>query len=107
MKIPNWYELILLALASWRSYRLASEDEVLSRPRKWLLGLSGWQEGSPTPLSYREELALFLTCPWCLGAWLAVAWWGLYELQPHWTVVAAVPWSISALLAAFETVLPE
>ena len=28
MSIPNWYELILLALAAWRTFQLIAQDEI-------------------------------------------------------------------------------
>jgi hypothetical protein len=68
--IPSPFESLLLALAAYRAWRLLAEDEILDRPRRWLLRLGDdWQqEGDDVPDDYREKWALFLTCPWCAGA---------------------------------------
>jgi len=47
MDVPSpWVALILLA-ASFRIWRLLADDEILERPRYWLVRLPrGWQEGA-------------------------------------------------------------
>lgn len=71
--IPSPYEFVLLALAAYRLWRLISEDEVLEKPRRWLVRLpQTWDEGDAIPKQYRNEWALFLTCPWCAGAWVSL-----------------------------------
>lgn len=100
MTVPNWYELLLLALAAFRVYRLIGRDTILDPVRKWAVGLpANWQDGDPVPRGYREKLAIFLQCPWCAGFWMAVAWWAAWEAWPRWTLIVAVPWVVSALVA--------
>lgn len=71
--IPEPYLFVLLALVAYRAWRLVAEDEILERPRRWLVRLPrNWQEGQPIPQAYREKLALFITCPWCAGAWVSL-----------------------------------
>lgn len=71
--IPEPYEFVLLALVAYRAWRLIAEDDILERPRHWLVRLPrDWEEGKPIPKNYREKLALFLTCPWCAGAWVSL-----------------------------------
>ena len=71
--IPPPYYFVLLVLAAYRAWRLIAEDDVLERPRHWLVRLpSDWDEGDPLPKSYRDKLALFITCPWCAGAWVSL-----------------------------------
>ena len=79
--IPEPYQFILLALIAYRLWRLIAEDDILEGPRRLLVRLPrNWQEGNeergvrpdPIPAAYREELALFLTCPWCAGAWVCL-----------------------------------
>lgn len=104
--IPNWYGLVLLALAAYRIFRLLAEDLVLDRPRAWLLGLpADWKEGQPIPRGYREKLADFITCPWCLGFWVVLAWWGAWMIWPHATLLVAVPFAISTLIGALSHLL--
>lgn len=86
MTLPNWYELVLLALATYRTFRLIADDVIFDRPRIWLVG----KLGKPF-----EEWA---TCPWCAGFWLSLLWWIAFELWPHGTPIAAVPFAISALV---------
>lgn len=108
MKIPDWYQLILLVLASFRIWRLLAEDTILDKPRNKLLRLGKWKaEGDPVPLKYRKEWGVFLQCPWCLGFWVTLAWWGGFQVSPHWAIVAAVPWAISAVVGAIAHALSE
>lgn len=108
MTLPNWYGLILLSLAAFRVYRLLAEDTILDRPRRWLVRLPyDWKEGRKLPEGYREKWAIFITCPWCAGFWISLAWWGVYQITPRWTLIFAVPWAISALLALAAKNLDE
>jgi hypothetical protein len=107
MSIPNWFEFALLSLAAYRVFRLLSEDTVLDRPREYVVGLSGWQEGRPTPPGYRVRLAEFLLCSSCFGFWISVAWWLSYQLWEYGTVVAAVPFAISTVVIAVASLLNE
>jgi hypothetical protein len=71
--IPPIYQFGLLCLVAYRAWRLIAEDDILNRPRRWLLRLpQNWAEGDPRPKKYRNEWALFLTCPWCAGAWVSL-----------------------------------
>lgn len=71
--IPEPYIFVLLALVAYRAWRLVAEDAILERPRRWLVRLPrDWGEGDSFPRKYRNELALFLNCPWCAGAWVAL-----------------------------------
>lgn len=99
MKWPDWYALVILALASFRLYRLAAEDTILDRPRNWLVRLPPhWQEGDQIPRNYRDGLGAFIACPWCLGFWIAAAVWGCWYLTPDWTTGLSVPLALSALV---------
>lgn len=107
MTIPNWYELLLLGAAAWRIFQLISEDAILDRPRRWVLRLgSEWEkEGDPTPPGFRDTWALFLTCPYCAGFWIAVLWWGAFQITEKWTLVFAVPFVLSALVVGGAKIL--
>ena len=67
--IPTALQFVLLALASYRAWRLIAEDDITDRPRKWITRLA--KDGSFTK-DYREGLALFINCPWCAGAWVSL-----------------------------------
>lgn len=83
--IPNWYGLLLLALAAFRLWRLLGEDTILDRPRAALV----------RRMPKGEE---FITCAWCAGAWISIGWWLAWVAWPHWTLVVAVPFAISAIV---------
>lgn len=109
MEIPNWYETLLLAIAAYRLWRLLAEDDLFDRPRRWLVRLGdAWEkEGDPVPAGYRASWAEFLTCPWCFGFWVALGWWGAWQIWPHATLVVAVPLALSAGVGALARVLPS
>lgn len=44
--VPNWWALLLLALAAWRTYRLLAEDTIFEKPRRWIVNLDqNWEIG--------------------------------------------------------------
>lgn len=75
--IPVWWHFLLLALVAYRIWRLLAEDDILDRPRRRVLRYA--EDGTPHR-NYREKWALFLTCPWCAGAWIS----GLVYLTWLW-----------------------
>lgn len=85
MSVPGWYELVLLSLAAFRTWKLVGEDTILDRPRNAITKRSAYVE-------------TMLECPWCAGFWISLAWWGAWEAWPHITLVASVPLAISALV---------
>lgn len=87
MSVPNWYELLLLILAAFRTWHLLAEDTLIESLRERVLGLQGWVPGTQTPVGYREGLAEFVNCPWCFGGWIAIGWWVAWQLWPHGTLV--------------------
>ena len=107
MKTPDWYGIVLLALAAWRTFHLIAHDDILDKPRRRLLRLSKtWQqEGDATGPDYREKWAAFITCPYCAGFWIALAWWGAWQMWGHGTLVAAVPFAINAGVIGAQRVL--
>lgn len=102
--VPGWLELVVIVFAAFRTWHLVAEDTVADRPRRWVLRLGDWKPAEkgpdpPPPDGYREGLALWIQCPWCSGFWVAVVWWGAFELWPHGTTVAASVLAIAALVA--------
>lgn len=102
---PDWWQFVLLTLAAFRVYRLIAEDKILDRPRRWVLRLgSDWQkEGDPVPDKYRAKWGATITCPWCAGFWITVAWWVAWLITPDWTTWAAVPFAANAVMALIAT----
>ena len=107
MNVPDWWTLALLGLAAFRVFRLLGMDTILDELRLRLVGLRGWKEGQLTPASYRSRLAEFLICPWCLGFWVALAWWAAWQQWPHGTLVAAAPFAISAVVGILGEVTAD
>jgi Protein of unknown function (DUF1360) len=100
--IPDWWQFLLLMLAAYRIYHLLADDTILDRPRKWVLGLPRSydpdRESANLYPGYRENVATWLTCPWCAGFWISLGWWAAWLITPKWATVAAVPWALSALV---------
>jgi hypothetical protein len=105
VSVPGVWEFVLIAVASYRLWRLIAEDTILDRPRKWALRLGGWQEGDDAPPGYREKWGEFLICPWCLGWWIGLAWWVAWVAWEQWAVMVAVPFAISAVVAFCNAVV--
>lgn len=100
MNTPPVYHFLLLGLAAWSVFQLLAHDDILDRPRRWVLRLGrDWQEdGDPVPDNYRDKWATFLVCPFCAGFWIWVAWLVAYWIAPG----AALP---AALLMAGRAVV--
>jgi hypothetical protein len=98
MTVPDWWAFVLLSAGAYRIWRLISEEDITDDFRRWLVRLgSDWKEdGDPIPKEYREKLAGFINCPWCLGAWISIVVWAFWEWSPHWTTVLMTPLAISA-----------
>ncbi len=107
MSVPDWWATLLLALAAWRTFHLLAHDTILDGPRRRLLRLNReWkQEGDATGDDYREKWALFLVCPFCAGFWIALAWWGAWQIWPHGSLVAATPFVINAGVIGAQRIL--
>lgn len=99
MTVPNWWSGILLWLAAYRCFRLLCCDTILDRPREKVVRRLKANAGK-----YRRELDVFIHCPWCLGFWLSLAWWGGFQLSPHWATVAAAPLAISTALGMLNKI---
>jgi hypothetical protein len=82
---PGPYTFVLLALASYRTWRLIASDDATYRLRAWLVR---WDENVGVPR--RPLVAEWLYCPWCSGFWYTIAWFGVWMLWSDVVVVAAV-----------------
>lgn len=93
MTVPDWWEVALLALAAYRTWKLVGDDVITERPRDWL----------KTKSEYAYD---FLTCPWCLGFWIGLAWWAAWEAWDD-TLIPAAALSVTALVGIIEWVRPQ
>lgn len=88
MSVPNWWETLLLLAAAYRFWRLLSFDTITERPRTWVL------ERIADNKKRDDYWGIFLTCPWCAGAWITAAalaaycavygWIGWFNFGAHW-----------------------
>lgn len=85
--VPAGWPFLLLALAAWRTFRLLAEDTILDRPRACLLRRA------------KGKGELFIVCPFCLGFWISVGWWLAWVAWPHWALVIATSFALSAVVA--------
>lgn len=102
MSVPDWWEALLLAIAAWRVFHLLAYDDILDRPRNFLVGL---KPGAKTRAGGRQKLMDFLECPFCLGFWMALGWWGSWQIWEHGTLVAATPFVLSAVVIGAQRYL--
>jgi hypothetical protein len=108
MSLPSPWIALILAAASFRIWKLLAEDEILERPRRWIVRLDReWEEGLTLPDDYRLGLAKFITCPWCFGFWVTVVLWIIWQIEPHWTEILAVPFGFSAALGIISEKLDD
>jgi hypothetical protein len=108
MTVPDWWQAVLLSLAAYRTWRLVAVDDLLDWPRRKLLRLGNWHEtGDPVPLGYRKSSGDFLNCGWCAGFWIALAWWGAFQWDSRWTLVATGPWALATLVGSLSKFLVD
>jgi hypothetical protein len=89
VRIADWYQLLLLGFASWRTWCLLSSDTVLDAPRRYVTTRWKWTEE-------------FLECPYCLGFWVALGWWGSFLIWPHAVTALAVVATVAALVPIIQ-----
>lgn len=102
--IPEPWEFILIALSSFRAWKLIADDRILDRPREWALEHLDTKRG-------RTKWEDFLTCPWCAGFWISalayVSWvaFGPGEFDgDEWLMGAVSIMAISAIVGSLGTV---
>jgi len=47
------------------------------------------------PVYRRPYLAHLFHCPWCLGFWISLIVWGVWQAEHHWTLVLLTPWALA------------
>ncbi len=109
MNAPDAWEAVLLGLAAWRTFQLIAFDEILDRPRRWVLRLGDWHEGDPVEdfpkEEYRLSAARFMTCPYCLGAWIAGSWWLAFQCSERWSLIFASLFALAVVPIAGHKLL--
>ena len=100
MRIPDWWEFTLLALAAFRVWKLLADDVIFDRLRGRVLAM---YETNPARAS---AIFGFLACGWCLGFWTSVAWWLAWLIWPYGVLIFATPWAIATVVGFLVDALP-
>ena len=58
----EWFEFVILALATYRITRLVTRDVITEGFRNWF-----WKKFPPES----KKLGYLITCEWCLSIWVA------------------------------------
>ena len=48
------------------------------------------------------KITEFVECPYCSGFWIALIWWGAFQLWPHGAIIVASAIAVTALLPLVE-----
>ena len=102
MMLPDWWEAVILAGGAWRIFHLLAFDDILDRPRNYLVGL---KPGADRRADGNEPLMDFLECPFCLGFWIVLGIWGLWQIWPSEMLIALTPFMLSAGLVGAQRLL--
>lgn len=71
-------DLVIDALATWRIVRFIQRDSLIEEPREELINRYG-----------HLKISELLTCPWCLGIWVAAGVVGARATTPRlWGMIA-------------------
>lgn len=107
MNTPSWYQFLLLGLAAWSTFHLLAHDDILDRPRRYILRLGKeWEKkGDAVPDDYRLKWAQFLVCPYCAGWWIWLAWVALFWVVPGVALPLAVAVGGRAMVVAAQKLL--
>ena len=105
--IPAPLVLLALALAAFRTFRLATHDDFppIVRLRYWLVGATFDRYGNAS--FTRPLLADWLACAWCSGLWWSAGWYGAWLLWPGAVLYAAVPMALSSAVALLQEIPSE
>jgi hypothetical protein len=89
---PNWYQVLVLGFASWRTWCLLASDTILNAPRRYVTTRWGWTEE-------------FFECPYCLGFWVAGVWFGAWLIFPQTVTALAALATVAGLVPIIQNKL--
>lgn len=89
--------LVVLALAAHRLFRIIAGDTITKRWRERFLGWGDDQKRNEWPKN-RRKLAEFVHCPFCLGFWVVVVEWLAFQQWPHGVLLVAWPLALSSIV---------
>jgi hypothetical protein len=91
----DWFEFVILALATFRLTRLITRDVITESLRNKV-----WKKYLPES----SKVGYLFTCEWCMSIWTASLLYGCFIITSV-TVIVVVPLALSAvagLLTAYE-----
>jgi hypothetical protein len=91
----DWFEFVILALATFRLTRLITRDVITESLRNRV-----WKKYPPES----SKVGYLFTCEWCMSIWTASLLYGCFIITSV-TVIVVVPLALSAvagLLTAYE-----
>jgi hypothetical protein len=98
MSFPGWYAFIILALAAWRTFQLIAHDDILDPVWKFV----------PDRLRKNEKFVEWVQCPYCMGFWITLIWWGAWQEWPRWTLIIGSVLALHAgMIAASKFLSPQ
>lgn len=65
--MPDSAIIVLFALAVARVTLIITDDDILKRPRAWIVNKVAPNDGDEHPI------ATLVTCPWCMSVWVGCA----------------------------------
>lgn len=118
--IPHPWQAIVLGLAAFRVVRIMGWDTlgVVVRARAWAVGEQAVTRGSTNArmgltserveveFTYRRQwLHELLSCGYCSGMWISLAWYGAWLVWPSWSLLVAFPFALSAFVGTWSRML--
>ena len=116
MQTPEPWAFLLLLGGALRLTRLIGWDTITDGLRA---RVTGWHSDGRQAMRVdrrtrqdvwhtdRKTWQLFVTCPWCLGFWVALAVWGSWQILPDATIVACTPLALSEAIGLTVKTLDE
>lgn len=106
MRHPDGLEFFVLTMAAFRLVRLVGWDKLTRGFRERLCRMAEreghtYTGGKP----YRQGVHEWITCPWCMGAWVTGAWWLAWLAWPSAVYGLSVPLAAMALVGLIAKTL--
>lgn len=105
--VPSAFHFLVLGLAAWSTFYLIGQDDITEKIRRRLLRLGEeWEkEGDPYPDDYHFGVGKFITCPYCAGFWIWVAWYLAWWIWPAVVLPAAFIMAGRTIVIAVQKIL--
>lgn len=115
MTVPGWWAALLMALGVFRLTRLVGWDDFPPiRNLRWRVlrttvdrtVTTAGQVNGPTRYRHgRQTLGAFLECPYCVGFWIGLAAFLMWQVVPTATLVVLFPFALNAAVGTWARML--